>query len=1066
MNKLLAFLALSSCLMATPYAHSTPERISPELSLELSRRAVDEFLPVAFILEHQVSFEDIYPLVKDLPKSQRREQVIFRLRNMANETQQSLLADLQALQDQGHASQIRPLWITNGVAARVQSADVTALVARHPEVARVIWDPPRPLSEVLDQKTNGGFPAGADEISWGVQDIHAPAVWALGFLGQGVLIAHLDTGVDYTHPDLAEHIWVNPGEDLNGNGVVDSSDWNGLDDDGNGYADDLRGWTFGIGSPEVMDPDGHGTSTAGIVVGDGTNGSTTGVAPEATLMILNNAYAGESQFWESQQYALVMGADVLTSSISYKWRFHPRPDYATMRQNTRMELAAGLIHSNSIGNEGDNPDTDPIPFNVATPGNCPPPWLHPDQTLIGGITSTLGVGAYGSNYALKAYSSMGPSAWNLDDILSLDPEYPYQSTWPPGFNDYPYVNGQYQALLKPDLAAPTDVLTTALGGGYVPGFSGTSAATPHLGGTLCLLLSAVPSATPDLLAQAVMTTAVDMGEPGKDNFWGCGRLDAFAAVAQILGQFYGTLAGMVTDANTGDPVSSAKVALPDLGMEAATDTLGYYLMPGIPEGIFDVRFAGDGYDTLWVPDVSFSVGIVETLSVALEGPQIWVEPDSIAAVLTQGEVFQQPITVHNTGSSNLSVQFSKQGNWQPYQIYSVIEAQNITEDDELFGVEVANGSIWISGGNSGMEPNKLYCLSFAGELLQTLNQPPSASALGWHDLAWDGQYFYGSSGPTIEGVDSLGVLQTTIQGPLQLHRALAYDPGTDHFYACDDTTNIVEFGRDGAVLNSWGHDLHVQGLAWHPQDDDGCPLYIFSQDGSGAMLRLSKMNPDDGEIVFLSDLVGVPGDAAGGAAVSGEIDPDRWCFVGLIQGAATVFDRIQIYSLNAYAPWLSVEPDSGVIPPGDSLEVLATLDADAVPPGDYNVNLVVLHDAAQDEVVIPVSLTVSPVGVINTPSSNVMPRDFRVFAPYPNPFNAETVISIELPQRSRVRVELFNVAGRNLDTIFEGVKEVGEQRFRYNAAQLSSGIYFYRVTVQGLEGGGSFRQAGKILLLK
>jgi len=122
--------------------------------------------------------------------------------------------------------------------------------------------------------------------------------------------------VDYTHPDLADHIWVNPGEDINGNGVVDSSDWNGIDDDLNGYVDDLRGWAFGANSPEVMDEDGHGTATAGIVLGDGTGGSVTGVAPEATMMILKNYVGGESQYWEAQQYAIMMGADVITSSVS------------------------------------------------------------------------------------------------------------------------------------------------------------------------------------------------------------------------------------------------------------------------------------------------------------------------------------------------------------------------------------------------------------------------------------------------------------------------------------------------------------------------------------------------------------------------------------------------------------------------------------------------------------------------------------------------------------------------------------------------------------------------------
>ena len=1059
-------LALSSILsQAQPL-------ISRELIAEIQSAPANEALPVVFVLQTQVKFEEIYPQVKDLPKPERRLEVIAELHSLAKKTQGPLLNDLRIMERGGLASDIRPLWITNVIAARIRADEILPLVKIHPEIDRVRWDPPRLPGQVADRMKSIRIQDQIADVSWGVVDINATQVWDIGYRGQGILIANLDLGVDYTHPDLADHIWVNPGEDINGNGIVDSSDWNGIDDDLNGYVDDLRGWAFGANSPEVMDEDGHGTATAGVVLGDGTGGSVTGVAPEATMMILKNYAGGESQYWEAQQYAIMMGADVITSSVSYKWRFHPKPDYATMRQNTRMELAAGLIHANSIGNEGDNLNTDPIPFNVATPGNCPPPWLHPDQTLIGRISSTLGVGAYDAGYTLKDYSSVGPSAWNLDDILFLDPEYPYQASWPVSFDDYPYENGRFQALLKPDLAAPTGVTTTALGGGYLSGFIGTSAATPHLGGTLCLLLSAVPDATPELLAEAVMSTAVDMGEPGKDNFWGCGRLDAYAAVAFLLLQSHATLTGLITDAYSGNPVGGATIALPEVTMQAQSDSSGYYLLPGIPEGTYDVRFTASGYDTLWVPDVTLSVGVVETLSVALESPRIWVEPDNISVMLDQGESLLVPVIVHNAGTSNLSVEFTKQGDWDPYQVYSIIDAQTAAGDDQLFGAEVAVGSLWVSGGNAGLEPNKLYRFSLEGELLEMLDQPPSASSLGWRDLAWDGQYLYGSSGSLIEGVDLTGSVQTIINGPLELHRALAYNPDGDLFYSCDGTTNIVEFNRDGVVLRSWGHDLHIQGLAWHPEDEDGYPLYIFSADGESVGLRMSKMNPDAGEIIFLTDLSGITGDQAGGAAITPDIDPDRWCFVGLIRGGPTAPDRVQIYSLGAYAPWLSVEPPGGDIDPGGTLDAQATLDAGVVPPGEYDINLVVLHNAPQDDIVIPVSLTVTPVAVKPSPPSALIPSQFAVLPAYPNPFNPTTNISFQLPEAGFVKLEIFDLNGRNVGAnprvcpvVGFGESDLrwyppGMHQIIFDGSNLPSGIYIYRLQT------GDLTASGKMILLK
>jgi len=93
-------------------------------------------------------------------------------------------------------------------------------------------------------------------------------------------------------------------------------------------------------------------------------------------------------------------------------------------------------------------------------------------------------------------------------------------------------------------------------------------------------------------------------------------------------------------------------------------------------------------------------------------------------------------------------------------------------------------------------------------------------------------------------------------------------------------------------------------------------------------------------------------------------------------------------------------------------------------------------------------------------------QTFRLGQNYPNPFNAQTVIPLELPQRSRVKIELFNLRGQSLGVIHEGIENAGWPRIRYNASALSSGVYFYRVTAEGLEKGGMYQNVGKMLLLK
>jgi subtilisin family serine protease len=327
----------------------------------------------------------------------------------------------------------------------------------------------------------------------------------------------IDTGIDRTHPDLADHIWTNLGEIAG----------NGLDDDGDGHIDDNWGWDFCLDSPPVAGT--HGTQVAGQVAGDGTGGTVTGMAPDAELMSLGIDCDTPSRAWQASDYAIEHGADVITQS--YSWWWTDRPNYAGFRRQADVELAAGVVHANSAGNFGGSQALHPIPYNISTPANCPPPWIHPDQTTVGGVSSVLAVGDVNRNTdVIASSSSIGPSAWeNIQ--TNTDPTFPYVN--PPEYLDYPYGNGVQLGLIKPDLAAyGTGTTSTCPGPSYCQ-FSGTSSATPHVSGTIALMLQANPEATPAELAEALMTTAQHRGDPGKNNVYGTGLLQAYPAVLAV-----------------------------------------------------------------------------------------------------------------------------------------------------------------------------------------------------------------------------------------------------------------------------------------------------------------------------------------------------------------------------------------------------------------------------------------------------------------------------------------------------------------------------------------------------
>ena len=424
-----------------------------------------------------------------------------------------------------------------------------------------------------------------------IQKLQAPEVWDLGIEGEGALILNIDSGSANTHPALDHAIWSNPGE-IPGNGV---------DDDGNGKTDDTWGWDF-FGNDNNPYDGGHGTNTAGIVVGDGTgnDGVRTGMAPGATMAVAR--ISGEGDALEAYQYAIVIGANCITSSYSFK--YPGNPDYHTLRQASEAELAAGIIHANSIGNQGNILSSYPIPYNISSPGNNPGPWRHPQQVQTGGLSSVMGCsGVTEPGDALYTSSGQGPSGW--EDVKLSKPSYPHPQD--PAYWDYSWAGGSQPGLLKPDMCTYTNVRTTSGSSSYTSSFGGTSAATPHLGGALCLMISANGHIPPRQISQALQETAMDLGPAGKDLRYGAGKVQVYDAVLEVL--------GCVT-ASPIEPAVSDTIDLDLSGPAGDAWFLAIGFAPGTtPTGLgFDLDIAGA---TLYASGVHGATPT--TLSVTLSG---------------------------------------------------------------------------------------------------------------------------------------------------------------------------------------------------------------------------------------------------------------------------------------------------------------------------------------------------------------------------------------------------------------------------------------------------------------
>ncbi len=226
-------------------------------------------------------------------------------------------------------------------------------------------------------------------------DISAPAAWGLGTGSAGVTVAVVDTGISLTHPDLNDNIWVNPGE-IAGNGV---------DDDLNGFKDDVQGWDFkgqDANPSDAGDPDqGHGTFISGIVGAEGNNGTgIAGVDWDVTLMPVRAPLTLDGEL-AAFKYAVANGARVINYSTG--------SNQASSSEKNAIEGAPDVLFVTSAGNDHLNVDADPV---------YPCGWAAPTVIC---VTST------DQRDHLSGFANIGPVAVDLaapgENILS---------TFPPG----------------------------------------------------------------------------------------------------------------------------------------------------------------------------------------------------------------------------------------------------------------------------------------------------------------------------------------------------------------------------------------------------------------------------------------------------------------------------------------------------------------------------------------------------------------------------------------------------------------------------------------------------------
>lgn len=504
--------ALALCLVVLAIGFVAPDsafavKIHPDLEAAIAQKGED-LIPVLMIYDNPCNVDDIVMELNRLSPEKRRKSVIEVLKKKNRKIQSNAFFILDDPDRQPEIANITQLYFAGAISFNASSVVVEALGSLT-DRATLYLDKSYDLTTGTSRggMADAGKAARSDTV-WSVKYINAHRVWNdLGLTGNGVLVGHIDSGIDMDHPDLINQLWVN----------VDEIPGNGIDDDNNGYIDDVSGWDFGDNDNNPNDDGaspGHGTHTAGTVAGDGSNGTQTGVAPGAKLMACkafdSSGNGTLGMIWAAEQYCVENGARIMTMSLGV-----PGELPATYMRNERVNFNnirdAGVLMFNSAGNDhyAYNP-----PIECGLTARVPAPWnaLTTSPMNLSGVVAVGGTG-YQSN-SMYGASSRGPVKW--DDV---DP-----------FNDWAYSPGV--GLVKPDISAPGSyVNSTTVGGGYSGNtWSGTSMACPHAAGVAALMLEKNPSLSPAGIDSLMEINSIDLGAAGKDNDYGSGRIDAYDIV--------------------------------------------------------------------------------------------------------------------------------------------------------------------------------------------------------------------------------------------------------------------------------------------------------------------------------------------------------------------------------------------------------------------------------------------------------------------------------------------------------------------------------------------------------
>ena len=376
-----------------------------------------------------------------------------------NQSQKSMSSVIDILMKDENVKYVEPNYIYSIVKPKVQSVGLPKEFFFKTNSIKYTPSDPQ-FGKLWGLKNNGRNEPGGRSPGRAGADIKVLKAWDITKGSRSVKVAVIDTGIDYNHPDLKDNMWVNEAEK---NGLP------GVDDDGNGFVDDIHGYDFANNDGDPMDGNSHGTHCAGTIGAVHNNDEgVAGVMADVSLVgikFLTDSGSGTTaNAIKSINYATKLGVDLMSNS----WGGGSYSE--ALKEAIQNANDAGIIFTAAAGNSGTNNDSKPhYPSNYE-------------------VENVISVAAHTAQDNLASFSCYGRSTVHIAA---------------PGHN----------------------ILSTTKNGGYAV-YSGTSMATPHVSGALGLLLSHEGGLRTSEVRERLMMTSVPV-KAYRGKIIKGGRLHAF-----------------------------------------------------------------------------------------------------------------------------------------------------------------------------------------------------------------------------------------------------------------------------------------------------------------------------------------------------------------------------------------------------------------------------------------------------------------------------------------------------------------------------------------------------------